>query len=166
MPESLYRMLEDREQQHLKDAPPGILDVLHNLLEQEQNVESAYLCSADVRYIGKINSKGKDEGNHFCGYRNIQMLFSYLIATKRQGLGHLPDDVPTIFEIQDMIEEAWSQGFNESGRAQTGGIRATRKHIGTPEVCVISFNSRLLWNSLVVSLIASIDTIIGPRTVP
>lgn len=32
-----------------------------------------------------------------------------------------------------MIEDAWDQGFNESGRVQTGGIRGTRKHIGTPE---------------------------------
>lgn len=32
-----------------------------------------------------------------------------------------------------MIEEAWDQGFNESGRVQTGGIKSTRKHIGTPE---------------------------------
>ena len=153
MPEWLYRMLEEREKQNLQDAPPGILDVLHKLLEHEQNVESAYLCSSDLWYIGKIKFKGKDEGNDFCGYRNIQMLFSYLIATKRQGLGHLQENVPTIFDIQDMIEDAWVQGFNESGRVQTGGIKATRKHIGTPEVCVLSFNSLLLWDSLVVSLI-------------
>ena len=137
MPDWLYRMLGEREKQHLKDAPRGILDVLHSLSEQEQNVESAYLCSSAVRYIGKIQLRGKDEGNVFCGYRNIQMLFSYVVAAKLQGLEHLADNIPTIGTMQDMIEDAWDQGFNESGRIQTGGIKATRKHIGTPEVCLI-----------------------------
>ena len=148
MPDWLYRMLEDQEKQHLKDAPPGILNVLHNLFVQEQNVESAYLCSSTVRYIDKIKFKGKDEGNDFCGYHNIQMLFSFVIATKLQGLEFLADHIPTIIDIQKLIEDAWDQGFNESGRVQTGGIKATRKHIGTPEVCVILFNSILPWKLL------------------
>ncbi len=33
-----------------------------------------------------------------------------------------------------MIESAWDKGINDTGRIETGGIRGTRKYIGTPEV--------------------------------
>jgi len=69
----------------------------------------------------------------FCGYRNIQMLCSYIIHTKLQGHEHLGNDIPSIFQIQDFIEEAWDKGYNSSGRIETGGIKGTRKYIGTPE---------------------------------
>lgn len=39
-----------------------------------------------------------------------------------------------MLELQDMIERAWDMGFNSHGRIVTGGIRGTRKHIGTSEV--------------------------------
>lgn len=135
MPDWLHRLLEDEEKQHLEDASSGIICLLSKLLEQDPEVESAYFCHSAVCYIGKIGSKGKDEGNDFCGYHNIQMLASYVVATRVAGLEEFTDGVPTIYKIQDMIEEAWDQGFNESGRVQTGGIKGTRKHIGTPEVC-------------------------------
>ena len=135
MPDWLYRLLEDEEKHHLEGAPSGFTSILGKLLEQDRDVESAYLCHTAVHYIGKIKVKGKDEGHDFCGYRNIQMLLSYLTATRAQGLEGFADGIPTIWEIQHMIEEAWDQGFNESGRVQTGGIKGTRKHIGTPEVC-------------------------------
>ena len=32
-----------------------------------------------------------------------------------------------------MIESAWDKGINDTGRVETGGIRGTRKYIGTPE---------------------------------
>ena len=134
MPDWLYRLLEDEEKQHIEDAPPRITDILRKLLEQDRDVETAYLCPSAVRYVGRIKVQGKDEGNSFCGYHNIQMLFSYIYAADAEGFRNLAGDVPSIWRIQDMIEEAWDQGFNESGRAQTGGIRGTRKHIGTPEV--------------------------------
>ncbi|KAG5917562.1 hypothetical protein E4U42_007200 [Claviceps africana] len=35
--------------------------------------------------------------------------------------------------IQDFIERAWDMGFNSNGRLETGGIKGTRKFIGTPE---------------------------------
>lgn len=40
----------------------------------------------------------------------------------------------SVLELQDMIERAWDMGFNSHGRIATGGIRGTRKHIGTSEV--------------------------------
>jgi hypothetical protein len=71
----------------------------------------------------------------FCGYRNIQMLVSYITKAKVIGHEHFPEGLPTILQLQDMIELAWDRGFNSSGRTETGGIKGTRKFIGTPEVC-------------------------------
>lgn len=144
-------MLEDEEKQHLKDAPLAIPDILLKVLEQDLNIETAYLCHSAVRYIGKVKTSGKSEGNNFCGYHNIQMLISYLHVAETDGLDILASGVPTVQEIQDMIEDAWDQGFNESGRVQTGGIRGTRKHIGTPEVCTMLSNPVLLGGTLTAS---------------
>ena len=70
----------------------------------------------------------------FCGYRNIQMMASYIIGTGSNGAKELSHRIPSIFQIQDLIEEAWDRGINAQGRIETGGIRGTRKYIGTPEV--------------------------------
>ena len=145
MPDWLNCLLDDKETQHLEDAPSAIIEVLVRLLEQDRDVETAYLCHSAVRYVGKI----KGEGNNFCGYHNIQMLVSYTVEA--QGLECFAGGVPTIREIQDMIEGAWDRGFNESGRLQTGGIKGTRKHIGTPEVCVIGYQPMLPWEILTAS---------------
>lgn len=61
------------------------------------------------------------------------MMSSYIIATKFQGCLQLDSKVPTIFQIQDFIESAWDVGINRQGRLETGGIKGTRKYIGTPE---------------------------------
>jgi len=70
----------------------------------------------------------------FCGYRNIQMLCSHIIDVESQGYQHFNGKIPTIFKIQDYIENAWDLGINVQGRTETGGIRGTRKYIGTPDV--------------------------------
>lgn len=70
----------------------------------------------------------------FCGYRNIQVLSSHIIGTHMTGWEQLGDEIPSIFQIQDLIETAWDLGYNARGRAETGGIKGTRKYIGTPEV--------------------------------
>ena len=142
MPDWLFRLLEDEEKQHLENAPPGISDILQKIIEQDQDVEVVYLCHSGVRYVSKINVKGKDEGNNFCGYHNIQMFVCYITAAQAPGHEKFAGDIPTIWETQDFIEEAWDQGFNESGRVQTGGIKGTRKHIGTPEVCATNFRPK------------------------
>lgn len=54
------------------------------------------------------------------------------------GWKQFGDDIPSIFQIQDLIETAWDRGFNTRGRIETGGIRGTRKYIGTPEVWTFS----------------------------
>lgn len=62
------------------------------------------------------------------------MLISYIIHSNAPGAELFADDYPTIFQLQDLIENAWDQGHNSHGRLETGGIKGTRKFIGTPEV--------------------------------
>lgn len=107
---------------------PGVLPVLRQLLEQDNTTAYAYLCDPAVVHISKLKKEGG-----FCGYRNIQMMSSYIIGSGSQGHDILNERIPTIFEIQDYIEHAWDLGINVQGREETGGIKGTRKYIGTPD---------------------------------
>ena len=66
------------------------------------------------------------------------MMSSYIIGVESQGHECFNNKIPTIFEIQDYIENAWDLGINAQGRVETGGIRGTRKYIGTPDVSGLS----------------------------
>jgi hypothetical protein len=104
----------------------GVLPILSSLLKQNHNVKTAYLCHDETIQVYKVPG----EGNHFCGYRNLQML-------PLQAQYSIP-------EIQDMIESAWDQGINKDSRIETGGIKGTRKHIGTSEVVRPNAHSKLI----------------------
>lgn len=107
----------------------GILPVIGQLCEQDAALARVYLCHPDVTYVVKMAKEGG-----FCGYRNIQMLVSYIRDARSEGHQRFSGRLPSILQLQDMIETAWDRGFNEIGRVETGGIRDTRKYIGTPEV--------------------------------
>lgn len=64
------------------------------------------------------------------------MLCSYITSVKFPGYNGINGRIPSIFQIQDYIESAWDAGINTQGRVETGGIKGTRKYIGTPEVCL------------------------------
>ncbi|KAK4229871.1 peptidase family C78-domain-containing protein [Podospora fimiseda] len=125
MPAWLETMLR-RDGQAVRSK--GVVSILAWLLEQSPISKYSYLCHPCVQHVSKVKGEGG-----FCGYRNIQMLCSYVIHNRVQGYEHLGNDIPSIFQIQDFIEEAWDKGFNSSGRIETGGIKRTRKYIGTPE---------------------------------
>lgn len=110
----------------ITNAVPGVIPNLVYLLQQHDDVVAAYLCTANAIQITKIS----DEGAHFCSYRNIQMM----LAAYETGSSGANAKLPTIADLQIKIEEAWKAGYNSHGMKQTGGIRGTRKHIGTPEV--------------------------------
>jgi zinc finger-containing ubiquitin peptidase 1 len=112
----------------IANETPGLVDVLACLSDLDYSVERAYYCSHRVRHITKMPKEGG-----FCGYRNIQMLISYIRDAQADGHWHFQDKIPSILKLQDMIERAWEMGFNSNGKAETGGIRLTRKYIGTPE---------------------------------
>jgi zinc finger-containing ubiquitin peptidase 1 len=61
------------------------------------------------------------------------MMASYIISVQHKGADRFGKQLPSIFQIQDWIEAAWDLGINAQGRIETGGIKGTRKYIGTPE---------------------------------
>ena len=107
----------------------GVIPVIAQLCEQDPAVSRAYLCHSEVTHVVKLAKEGG-----FCGYRNIQMMVSYIRDARSEGYQHFQGRLPSIIRLQDMIEHAWDRGFNSLGRIETGGIRGTRKYIGTPEV--------------------------------
>ena len=145
MPESLRRLLEKGAKvtltnqighdgrlvrvETIANETKGIMPILRQLCEQDQSISTAYLCHPAVTYVSKMAKEGG-----FCGYRNIQMQIAYLQDSKSKGHELFPGRLPSILDIQDKIEQAWDAGFYEQGRVETGGIRGTRKFIGTPEV--------------------------------
>ena len=114
---------------------PGLVPVLARLSYQDPSVDHAFYCSPGVHHIAKMPKEGG-----FCGYRNIQMMISYIREARTPGYQHFPGKTPSILRLQDMIEHAWDMGFNSAGKVETGGIRLTRKYIGTPEAQAL-FNS-------------------------
>ncbi|KAL9611306.1 MAG: hypothetical protein Q9167_004030 [Letrouitia subvulpina] len=106
----------------------GILSVLAQLCEQDLTLSNVYLCHPGVQYVAKTANEGG-----FCGYRNIQMMISFIQSINYGGQQWFGGRIPCILDLQVIIENAWDQGINSSGRVETGGIQGTRKYIGTSE---------------------------------
>ncbi|CAG5188057.1 uncharacterized protein ALTATR162_LOCUS11857 [Alternaria atra] len=122
----------------VQNETPGIIPILAQLSALDRTVKEAYYCHPSTVHVGKTPSEGG-----FCGYRNIQMLLSYIQGAKAQGYEEFPGRLPTVLKMQDHIEDAWDKGINQIGRVQTGGIRDTRKYIGTPEAQAFFLNSEI-----------------------
>jgi zinc finger-containing ubiquitin peptidase 1 len=127
MPAHIARLLEYEDEQN---TLRGVIPKLAALLQKSDELEAAYLCTPTAVQIHKL----KDEGNHFCGYRNMQMLCLALGPALQSKGGDIDMSKKlAISQLQDLIETAWDAGFNPHGRRQTGGIKGTRKHVGTSE---------------------------------
>ncbi|KAI8365676.1 peptidase family C78-domain-containing protein [Choanephora cucurbitarum] len=107
----------------------GIIPRLEPNFKKGETV-SAYLCSPTTDHL----STGCMDLGWGCGYRNCQMLMSYLEQQEQDGepiLKHVLD----IHGIQLLIEQAWKEGFDTLGAAQLDHrVFKTRKWIGTTEV--------------------------------
>lgn len=126
------------KQEQVQNETPGIIPILAQLSALDRTVNEAYYCHPSTLHIGKTPKEGG-----FCGYRNIQMLLSYIQGGKAQGHEEFPGRTPGILKLQDHIEDAWDRGINVIGRTQTGGIRDTRKYIGTPEAQAFFLGSEI-----------------------
>lgn len=115
----------------LENETDHLIPVIAKLCSADPSTSRVFLCSPRVRHICKLSREGG-----FCGYRNIQMLLSYIIKSKGVGSEIFPNGVPSILQLQELIEKAWDLGYNSPGRTETGGIKGTRKFIGTPEVSI------------------------------
>lgn len=105
-----------------------LLPAIATLCERDSQLAQVYLCHPAAKHVFKLPKEG-----NFCGYRNIQMLVSYIISAPAEGQQHFDSRIPHVLQIQDQIEAGWTMGINSFCRTETGGIKGTRKYIGTSE---------------------------------
>ena len=137
---------------------PGLIPVLAQLCQQDHSLSKIFLCHASAKHVFKTPKEGG-----FCGYRNIQMLVSFIQGAKLPGHEHFPTSTPSILRLQDLIESAWDQGINSTGRIETGGIKGTRKYIGTPEVCCVDMAHSITWRTEVLAKAQALFCSLGIR---
>lgn len=118
-------------QAYVENETVGVVDVLSDLCSLDRGNAATYLCHPKVRHIRKLNCTG-----NFCGYWSIQCVLTYVQYINPEG----PQLLPDVIQIQDLIEEAWHKGICSYSRIETGGIKNTRKWIGTQE-CVAFFTA-------------------------
>ncbi|KAI9282328.1 peptidase family C78-domain-containing protein [Sporodiniella umbellata] len=107
----------------------GVIPKLEPNLKNEET-QCAYLGSP---YTDHITTGIMDLG-WGCGYRNCQMLMSFLEKEKQDG-DYLLKQVLDIASLQLLLEKAWKEGFDPLGAKQLKHhVFKTRKWIGTTEV--------------------------------
>lgn len=97
-------------------------------------------------YVDHYGSNSQDIG-WGCGYRNTQMLLSCLVHRDDykkhlqkfwEGRDIVADAIPSIKHLQLYIQNAWREGFDETGALQLGhSLVGTRKWIGGTEVATL-----------------------------
>ncbi|ORY55163.1 peptidase family C78-domain-containing protein [Leucosporidium creatinivorum] len=117
----------------------GLVRVLHSLLSRshaEGKTKVALLANESVEHIVQGNFR---EMTYACGYRNAQMMFSSLrhldaYSSLNDPSPNLPP-IPTILELQNIIELAWNQGYDPPGRDHfKGKLIGSTKWIGATEI--------------------------------
>ncbi|XP_068210072.1 zinc finger-containing ubiquitin peptidase 1-like isoform X3 [Palaemon carinicauda] len=118
-----------------RSCTKGLLGPIKAVSEGGNNVRTTYLCTTVDHYGSTYGDRGWG-----CGYRNIQMLLSSL----QHHTGYYarlfsgPDMMPSISQLQRLIEQAWRNGFDLQGCEQLGGkLSNTRKWIGATEVVTL-----------------------------
>ncbi|CAO3691324.1 unnamed protein product [Umbelopsis ramanniana] len=99
-------------------------------LKKQGKTSMVYLCSPDTDHV----ATGLLDLGWGCGYRNCQMLMTYLSKQQEQNVPIL-DGVVNIKGLQLLLEKAWKEGFDPAGAAQLEHrVYKTHKWIGTTEV--------------------------------
>lgn len=108
-------------QKHINEGPSGSQVVT--------------LCCPTDHFSSSYGDKGWG-----CGYRNLQMLLSALVKidSYKTTILKVLTDVPSIPKIQQLIEDAWQEGYDQQGASQLGNkLSGTSKWIGATEIAVI-----------------------------
>lgn len=131
-------------------------EVLHDVCDRihryftavrAKDIDKVHLCWPTVDlYSSNEWGLGFD-----CGFRNIQMLLSCCLKNKGEITKRLEAagirEVPTVPEIQRLIEQAWEKGFDKDGAEQLGGkLQGTQTWIGAVEVAALFRSWRLRAN--------------------
>lgn len=127
-------------QENFYRVEAGLIPLLRRCLEFESG-QSISILSGYVDHFHSIESRDVGWG---CGWRNIQMLSSHLLAHRKEARGVLFGGcgfVPDISSLQRWLEIAWERGFDGIGsRHFDEKIYGKRNWIGTTE-CATLFRS-------------------------
>lgn len=101
-----------------------------------KTVNKRMLCT----YCDFFSSSYIDSG-YGCGYRNTQMLLSSIRKDPELSgiiFNNNNMNMPSVTKIQQLIENAWQNGFDVMGKSQLGGsLKNTSKWIGATDVCAM-----------------------------
>ncbi|GLT41577.1 hypothetical protein SLA2020_156300 [Shorea laevis] len=118
----------------------GLMSLLTRCLERDQDSSVTILSG----YIDHFQSTASEDRGWGCGWRNIQMMSSHLLAHRPEarevlfgGSGFVPD-IPF---LQRWLEIAWEKGFDAVGSHHFNNrVYGSTHRIGTTE-CVALFRS-------------------------
>ncbi|KAM9724477.1 zinc finger-containing ubiquitin peptidase 1 [Menidia menidia] len=92
-----------------------------------------WLSAETDHYCSSAGDKGWG-----CGYRNFQMLLSSLHRTDTYFSLLQGKAVPSVPQVQSMIEEAWKEGLDPQGASHFNQcIKGTRAWIGATEIYIL-----------------------------
>lgn len=140
------------ERKGVDDSSSATFDVIPNirgLSTKTPRVKQMFSCSALDHYAASFGDSGWG-----CGYRNLQMMLSCLFRNTEyaerlklinmNANGDKFIQVPSITRLQNAVEEAWKQGFDEEGCKQLDGkLASTRKWIGATEIASFLLSCRI-----------------------
>ncbi|KAK9764696.1 hypothetical protein K7432_007599 [Basidiobolus ranarum] len=113
-----------------------LIDQLKTLIESsEEEASVVYFCHPATKHI----SYDKRDTSWGCGYHNLQMLLSCLLAMEDFDLNL--KSMPDVHQLQHLLEHAWEAGFDTEGAAQLDNhVVGTKSWIGATEVyCILSY---------------------------
>ena len=127
------------------EGSEGLMPMLQSCLESDLERFSVVVISGVIEHF---ESKKDVDMGWGCGWRNIQMMCSYLLSEDtelREVLFGSAGFVPDIPALQMWLEIAWGKGFDVAGGEYFNwNIRGTNKWIGTTEGAALlrSFGAR------------------------
>ncbi|XP_026868314.2 zinc finger-containing ubiquitin peptidase 1 isoform X1 [Electrophorus electricus] len=131
MMESLASGMDDGRTQ-----TTGLLAVVYEFYQREACAGThVWLCADTDHYSTSAGDRGWG-----CGYRNFQMLLSSLQRMEQYNtaLNTLRGSIPSIPQVQALIEAAWAEGVDPQGASHfSGRLQGTRAWIGATEIYAV-----------------------------
>ena len=116
----------------------GLMQLLQVCYEEDHKQTSAMVLSGSIEHF---ESRVMEDLGWGCGWRNIQMLCSYLLVqdtAMKEALFGGAGFIPNIFAMQRWLEIAWAKGFDVAGADYFDWkISGTEKWIGTTECAAL-----------------------------
>ncbi|KAK6947173.1 Peptidase C78, ubiquitin fold modifier-specific peptidase 1/ 2 [Dillenia turbinata] len=135
--EEVAQLLSLQTRSRFHRVKDGLITLLGRCLELEAN-DTISILTGHVEHFQSLMSEDVGWG---CGWRNIQMLSSHLLALRRDAREVLfggSGFVPEIPFLQRWLEIAWEKGFDIAGSEQFNGkIYGSKKWIGTTECAAL-----------------------------